>query len=474
MNSWEPYLILGIGNCLLSDDGVGVHAARLLQAEPPPETVVLAAETDFLSTLPFLERCTKGLVIDAMDAGQPPGTLYHCRNEDLAAAGRRHSLHELGLLEALEFLDQSHRPEVHILGVQPARIELALDLSPAVAAALPEVVCAARQIIAEFGSPNLQAYGVVSPEWLYSPTRALPVRASAADIAFSALWIPAGRRRADAWEGCGERTLVMSDSLIAELRLGRDGPASAWRYYLPAGSRVLERFHDPVSIVVTGAVRIPGQPPEDRSSRMKVYVSQSPGWVDTGAVVDAFTQLWPEALRAVVGPGTGAVSLVYFSASATHKDLYDLWPYMPFESEDDTRFFVSEVCKDSRTRIPACGWLCVEYDYESFKRMVGPDGFGFRYGTTIMGVSVSEAKAAQYLRLDVLNKDALEKALGDDHLRCWWFCDTDFEGMTLWHKDLSGGQLEECLFAALRVPAERLGLVLRGAQQQEGTGERPN
>jgi hydrogenase maturation protease len=150
MSPWEPYLILGIGNCLLSDDGVGVHAARLLQVEPPPETAVLAAETDFLSALPFLERCAKALVIDAMDAGQAPGTLYHCRSEELAETGQRHSLHELGLLEALEFLDRSHRPEVHILGVQPGRIGLALDLSPDVAAALPQVVHTARQIIAEF------------------------------------------------------------------------------------------------------------------------------------------------------------------------------------------------------------------------------------------------------------------------------------------------------------------------------------
>ena len=150
MNPREPYLILGIGNCLLSDDGAGVHAARLLEADPPPETAVLAAETDFLSTLPFLERCTKALVIDAMDAGQPAGTLYRCRSEDLAGAGRRHSLHTLGLLEALEFLDPDHRPEVHILGIQPGRIRLSLELSPDVAAALPAIVRAARRIIAGF------------------------------------------------------------------------------------------------------------------------------------------------------------------------------------------------------------------------------------------------------------------------------------------------------------------------------------
>ena len=154
MDIWQPYLILGIGNCLLSDDGVGVHAARLLQAEPPPETTVLAVETDFFSALPFLERCTRALVIDAMDVGQPPGTLCRCRGEDLAKPGRMHSLHGLGLWNTLEFLDETHRPEVHVLGVQPGRIKLDLDLSPHVASALPRIVQAARSIIAEFGRPE--------------------------------------------------------------------------------------------------------------------------------------------------------------------------------------------------------------------------------------------------------------------------------------------------------------------------------
>jgi hydrogenase maturation protease len=146
----EPYLILGIGNCLLSDEGVGVHVARVLQAAPPPETVVVAAETDSLCALPFLERCGKALVIDAMDAGQAPGTLYRCRAEGLVEAGQRHSLHALGVLGALEFLEDAQRPEVHLLGIQPGRISLSLDLSPAVAAVLPRAIRAAHRIIAEF------------------------------------------------------------------------------------------------------------------------------------------------------------------------------------------------------------------------------------------------------------------------------------------------------------------------------------
>lgn len=150
MDSWKPYLILGIGNCLMSDDGAGIHAARILRADPPPETAVLDLGTDFLCAISFLERCAKVLVIDAMDAGQPPGSLYYCPGEDLVQTGHMHSLHSLGLAGILEFLDVKHRPELHILGIQPRWTEFTLQLSNEVASVLPQVVRLARRIIVEF------------------------------------------------------------------------------------------------------------------------------------------------------------------------------------------------------------------------------------------------------------------------------------------------------------------------------------
>jgi hypothetical protein len=107
----------------------------------------------------------------------------------------------------------------------------------------------------------------------------------------------------------------------------------------------------------------------------------------------------------------------------------------------------------------------VEYAYEDFKRMADPDGYGFPYGTMIMGISVGETKAAEYLRMDFLDKIALEKALGDDQVRCWWFCDTDFEGLTIWHKDFEAAELLHGLLNALQTPAEQLGLALKAVAE---------
>ena len=69
-------LIAGLGNCLLRDDGIGVHAIRSLQQNPPPGVVVAEVGTAVLDALHLLEWAEKILAIDAMQAGGNPGTLY--------------------------------------------------------------------------------------------------------------------------------------------------------------------------------------------------------------------------------------------------------------------------------------------------------------------------------------------------------------------------------------------------------------
>ena len=144
-------LLLGIGNCLMADDGIGVHAARLLGKYPPAGVDVIDLGTDFLSAVPMLELHPRVLVIDAMDAGGPPGTLYSCRASAIEIPKAGGALHELSLLSMLEFLEPGKRPEIHFLGVQPARIEYSLELSPQLASALPNVVKTARELALSLG-----------------------------------------------------------------------------------------------------------------------------------------------------------------------------------------------------------------------------------------------------------------------------------------------------------------------------------
>lgn len=138
-------LTAGLGNLLLMDDGVGVHAIQELQKNPPAGAVVVEVGTAVLQALHLLEWADKVLAIDAMQAGRRPGTVYAFGAEDVAQDGVQASLHELNFLAALDFLKRGTKPEIIIFGVEPERIDYGLDLTPAVAAALPALTAAARE-----------------------------------------------------------------------------------------------------------------------------------------------------------------------------------------------------------------------------------------------------------------------------------------------------------------------------------------
>lgn len=161
-------LVAGLGNELLSDDGVGVHAARLLREQAPSRLsegiVVAEVGTAVGDAMELLEWADFVLAIDAMQAGGRPGTLYRALEDDLEGDGRS-SLHQLSLLGALRLVQQEvlgraaqatgqtapserwQRPRVEILGVEPASLELGMGLSPAVRDALPAVAAEAWRVI---------------------------------------------------------------------------------------------------------------------------------------------------------------------------------------------------------------------------------------------------------------------------------------------------------------------------------------
>ena len=88
MKSRKPrILIAGLGNYLLMDDGVGVHAILEMQQAPPPGAVVAEVGTAVLSALHLLEWADKILAIDAMQAGGAPGTVYAFGVDDVDRGG---------------------------------------------------------------------------------------------------------------------------------------------------------------------------------------------------------------------------------------------------------------------------------------------------------------------------------------------------------------------------------------------------
>ena len=136
-------LVVGLGNVLLKDDGIGVHAVRELRKCLPPRIVTAEVGTAVLDALHLFEWADRVVGIDAMQAGGAPGTIYSFSVDDADDPGVKTSLHEMGLVAALRFL-KGKRPAISMLAVEPESMEAGLELSAPVAAALPELIRAAR------------------------------------------------------------------------------------------------------------------------------------------------------------------------------------------------------------------------------------------------------------------------------------------------------------------------------------------
>jgi len=142
-------LILGLGNELLTDDGVGVHVVRMLQKEPLAEGVLVAeVGTGILHAQHLLEQAAHVIAVDAVRAGDEPGTVYRF-DIDQAHLNRPATLHELGIVGLLWLMPEQDRPQVAILGVEPDKIDYGMDLSASVQAAVPGAVRTVREMITE-------------------------------------------------------------------------------------------------------------------------------------------------------------------------------------------------------------------------------------------------------------------------------------------------------------------------------------
>jgi hydrogenase maturation protease len=158
--------LLGLGNILLTDEGVGVWAVREVQRRwrLPPEVEVVDGGTAGLDLLPFVEERDWLLVVDAVEFQREPGFMGWLAGEELLAGGTAQaSLHHLGLREVLaaaELLDRAPQA-VLLLGIQPHLLTTGVGLSPCLEARLPEVV---QEIVARLGALGYPPLGPAESE----------------------------------------------------------------------------------------------------------------------------------------------------------------------------------------------------------------------------------------------------------------------------------------------------------------------
>ena len=142
----KKLLVLGVGNIIMMDEGIGVHAIHEFwkKKEDYDESLV-----DFIDGGTFtqdifylFEGYEKILVLDVVRAGKPPGTIYSLDEADLFHNERQVlSLHDVDLLDSLTMAEmRGHRPSLKIVGIEPETIDWGTEMTPTLQKAFPDFV----------------------------------------------------------------------------------------------------------------------------------------------------------------------------------------------------------------------------------------------------------------------------------------------------------------------------------------------
>jgi hydrogenase maturation protease len=165
MTDADRCIVLGLGNTLNKDEGLGVHALHLLEEQlgEVQGVELLDGGVLGLNLLMLVEECSHLLVLDAVNAGKAPGTVIELKKDQIPLyAGVKLSQHQITFQEVLGLANiRGKLPEyLHLVGVQPDDISIGVELSPVVSRAMPSVVERAIAVLAGWGKlsdPSLHA-----------------------------------------------------------------------------------------------------------------------------------------------------------------------------------------------------------------------------------------------------------------------------------------------------------------------------
>ncbi|MBC2580088.1 HyaD/HybD family hydrogenase maturation endopeptidase [Clostridium sp. DJ247] len=136
-------VIIGIGNILLKDDGVGVYTIKQLENEKLPSTIELVdGGTSTLDTLSYFLDYHKVIVVDCLRAGYKPGTIYKINPEDIKDYKKENlSVHDVQILDVVKMANMLGKfPQVTIFGIEPEKICLDTEMTETMKNKIPEII----------------------------------------------------------------------------------------------------------------------------------------------------------------------------------------------------------------------------------------------------------------------------------------------------------------------------------------------
>jgi hydrogenase maturation protease len=145
-------VVLGLGNILNHDEGLGVHALKRMDPllDPESDFELLDGGVLGLNLLMIIEECSHLLILDAVNAGKQPGTIIELEKERIPLfTGISLSQHQTTFQEVLGLASFRDRlPEqLHLVGIQPLDLSIGLGLSPEIERAIPEMLARAKSVL---------------------------------------------------------------------------------------------------------------------------------------------------------------------------------------------------------------------------------------------------------------------------------------------------------------------------------------
>ena len=133
--------VVGIGNALLRDEGIGCHVVHALEEIPLPDVKIIDGGT-CPEVLQFVEDTDKLVIVDAVKGGGPLGQIYRFHPEDVTLEQKPFlSLHDMGLMDNLMLKKLRHSiGETIIIGVEPGEIDWGLELSTELQEKMPQII----------------------------------------------------------------------------------------------------------------------------------------------------------------------------------------------------------------------------------------------------------------------------------------------------------------------------------------------
>ena len=148
--------VIGVGNILLQDEGVGIHIVNALikdyRFDPPIE--IIDGGTTGMDLIPYFEENDKIIIVDAVNFDKEPGFIGSIENEDiLTVLTTKLTMHHLGLTDVLSTMKvHDIKPEqMFLLGIQPDSLELDMELTDVIANRIPRMMEVLQQKLAEWG-----------------------------------------------------------------------------------------------------------------------------------------------------------------------------------------------------------------------------------------------------------------------------------------------------------------------------------